>query len=162
MPHTNRFFSIICNCSPSKRKWGGEREFFFSLRTEFFVSVFQAKISTEVYIFSETASFTPFIVKLSQWVKLSPNDIIAKMFLPHQSLMTMISYVNMCPTQKMDGPEILRATFVYFTSAGFCPVSRRCKAPDYSPDELPSLLHCLFQFFNIKEQSQFGFTCIVL
>lgn len=57
--------------------------FFFSLRTEFFVSVFQAKISTEVYIFSETASFTPFIVKLSQWVKLSPNDIIAKMFLPH-------------------------------------------------------------------------------
>lgn len=49
--------------------------------------------------------------------------------------MTVISYVNMCPTQKMNGPEILRATFVYFISAEFCPVSRRWKLPDYSPDD---------------------------
>lgn len=68
-------FSIIFNRRPPKRKWEVNVKF-LSLRTEFFVSF----LSQNSY-FYETASFTLFTVKLSQWIKLSQNDIIAKMFL---------------------------------------------------------------------------------
>lgn len=53
---------------------------FYSLRTEFFVC-FSSQNFYSKCIFTEMASFALFIVKLSQWIKLSPNDIMAKMFL---------------------------------------------------------------------------------
>ena len=79
-PETNCVFSIIFNCRPPKRKWGGECKIFVT-KNWVLCFLFKSKFLQKNSYFYETASFTLFTVKLSQWIKLSQNDIIAKMFL---------------------------------------------------------------------------------
>lgn len=50
-------------------------------RTELFVSFFKLKFLQENSHFYQMVSFILFSVELSQWIKLPPGDIIAKIFL---------------------------------------------------------------------------------
>lgn len=73
-------------------------------------------------------SFMLFIVKLSQWIKLSPNDIIAKMFLLSLVSLDCDIICKYVPnTKKMNGLNTSRTTFEYFKSEEFCAPSGRCK-----------------------------------
>lgn len=53
----------------------------YSLRTEFFVSFLSENFSRKISYFYAAASCSLYILKLSQLIKLPPNDILTKMLL---------------------------------------------------------------------------------
>lgn len=135
---------------------------FYSWPTEFFVLFLSPNFSRKISYFYETASFMFLIVKLSQLIKSSQNDIITKMLLlslVYHDCDILCKYVTnkkkwmghkywgpyLC-VSKVRGSASYQGDVNYWLHYWWCWL--------FAP--LP------FQVFNVKEQSQFGFTCIVL
>lgn len=134
----------------------------YSLRTEFFVLFLSQNFCRKFSYFYETASFMLLIVKLLQLIKWSPSDFMTKTLLP------LLVYHN-CNSTWKDRPNA-RNEWALTIMDQICVFSKAKNSAHCQGDVNYCLNYwccCLFaplpfQVFNVKEQSQFGFTCIVL